>query len=92
VTASHTKTIILNKEASDFFEKSFLVEKLMVAWAELKSNPGFVSSKELNNSLNNITPEWFQQINKALIEGSLRYLNRQRIYIYQKLSHQICVL
>lgn len=79
--ASHAKIIILNKEASEFFEKSLSVKKLMAAWAELKSNPGFVSSKELNNSLNNITPEWFQQINKALIEGSLRYPNRQRIYI-----------
>ena len=53
----------------------------MTAWAELKSNPGFVSSKELNNSLNNITLEWFKQVNKALLEGSLRYSNRQRIYI-----------
>ena len=81
VMAPNTKMIIPNKEASNFFEKALSVEKLMTAWAELKSNPGFVSSKELNNSLNNITLKWFKQVNKALLEGSLRYSNRQRTYI-----------
>ena len=53
--APHTKITILNKEASNFFEEALSVKKLMTAWAELKSNQGFVSSKEWNNSLNNIT-------------------------------------
>ena len=58
--APDTKVMILNKEA-------FSVEKLMTAWAELKSNPGFVSSKELFYSLNNITPEWFRLSNNPRI-------------------------
>ena len=83
VMAPDTKIIILNKEASNFFEEALSVEKLMAAWAELKGNPGFVSSKEWNNSLNNITPEWFKLTNKALIERSFKYPNRDRLYVHK---------
>ena len=42
-----------------------------------------MSSKEWNNSLNNITPEWFKLTNKALIEGNLKHPNRRRIYVHK---------
>ena len=45
-----------------------------------------MSSKKWNNSLNKITPEWFKITNKALIEDSLRYPNRQRIYVQKAKS------
>ena len=80
-TASSAKIEILNSNDVNFFEKILSADKLMTAWVQLKSNPGFVSFRCFKKSLNSIDSEWFKRTSEALINGKFAYSNRKRIHI-----------
>jgi hypothetical protein len=79
--AFHTKINILNYNDSTFFEKAVSADNLMIAWAQLKSNPGFVSALDSSESLNKIDIKWFENTSQLLIKGKFKYPNRHRIKI-----------
>ena len=88
-TASSAKIEILNTNDVGFFEKVLSADKLMIAWVQLKSNPGFVSSLYSKKFLNNINSEWFKRTSETLINGKFVYPNRQRIYIPKSKSSNL---
>lgn len=79
--AFHSKIEIFNSEKDTFFKEAVSPENLMVAWTQLKSNPGFVPLKTVSESVNDIDLKWFEKTSLKLIDGKFQYSVRRRIKI-----------
>lgn len=79
--AFHPKIKIFNFEKDTFFKEAVSPESLMISWAQLKSNPGFVLVKTNSGSVNDLDLKWFEQTSQELIDGKFHYANRRRIKI-----------
>jgi len=87
--AFHPKIEIFNSEKDTFFKEAVSSENLMVAWTQLKSNPGFVPSKTAYESVNDLDLKWFEKISLKLIDGKFQYSVRRRIKIPKSNSTEL---
>ena len=66
---------------SGLFDLAVTPEKLVEAWAQLKSNPGMMTPGPDLETLDKISKHWFETTSKKLLEGSFKYPPAKRIDI-----------
>lgn len=81
VMASDMKKISPIKGDKDFFKKTVSVDNLLLAWSQLKSKLGMLTSADTTETLHKINHKWFESASKALIRGVYKYPNRRRLWI-----------
>jgi len=79
--ASDMNKLTSINEDKDFFKKAVSADNLLVAWTQLKSNPGMLTFADTSETLHKINHKWFESANQALIRGDYKYPNRRRIWI-----------
>lgn len=73
---------IHRKIANDnFFEEAVSVDKLLIAWTQLKSSPGMLSFADTQETFHKINLKWFETTNRALLKGNFQYPNRRRFWV-----------
>ena len=87
--AFHSKIEIFNPQKDTFFKEAVSSENLMVAWTQLKSNPGFVPVKTASESINDLDLKWFEKTSLKLIDGKFQYSVRRRIKIPKSNSTEL---
>ena len=75
----------INKKSTNnnFFEKAVSIEKLLIAWAQLKSNLDLLSSVNTEKIFYKINLKWFETTNKILLKGNFQYPRRRRLWIFR---------
>jgi len=63
------------------FERAISVEALKRAWYNQKSKSGMMTKGSDEETLNNVSDQWFITTSKKLLEGSFKYPNRRRVLI-----------
>ena len=61
------------------FERAVSVESLKRAWFMLKSNQSMMTVGISQETLSNISNQWFEATSKKLLDGSFKYSNRRRV-------------
>jgi len=79
--ASDMNKLTSINEDKDFFKKAVSTDNLLVAWTQLKSNPGMLTFADTSETLHKINHTWFESASQALIRGDYKYPNRRRIFI-----------
>jgi hypothetical protein len=67
--------------SDNFFEKAVSTEKLLIAWTQLKSNSGMLSSVDSQETLHKINLKWFETTSKTLLRGDFQYPTRRRLWV-----------
>ena len=67
----------------NFFEKIVCIDKLLIAWIQLKSNSSVLLFFNKQETFHKINFKWFETTNKTLLKGNFQYPVRRRLWIFK---------
>lgn len=87
--AFHSKIKIFNFEKDTFFKEIVSPESLIIAWKQLKKNPGFMKIKTISESVNDLDLRWFEKTSLKLTNGKFQYFICRKIKVLKFNSKEL---